>query len=324
MSFSKDVKEELAKQINPARHCRIAETAAFIIFSGEYFYENYGESYVKVSTENLTVGMKYFILLEKTFRIRPEVTVKSNHGVYSYQIIVKDAENVWQILKSIKVINDDGELINNSDMVNGIVVQNTCCKRAFLRGVFMTAGSITDPNKSYQFEIAAGSESRAKGISSILSAFGIESKHTVRKRSHIVYIKESSQIADILNIMEAHVALMNLENVRILKEIRNSVNRKVNCEAANITKTTEASYRQQQDIIYIRDNMGFGNLSEQLREIAAMRIEHSDASLKELGMMLHPPLGKSGVNHRLRKLSEIANELRRQKEETHVNKENQH
>ena len=188
----------------------------------------------------------------------------------------------------------------------------------------MTAGSITDPNKSYHFEIAAGSESRAEGIMSMLSAFGIESKHTIRKRSHIVYIKESSQIADILNIMEAHVALMNLENVRILKEIRNSVNRKVNCEAANITKTTEASYRQQQDIIYIRDNMGFGNLSEQLREIAAMRIEHSDASLKELGMMLHPPLGKSGVNHRLRKLSEIANELRRQKEETHVNKENQH
>ena len=186
----------------------------------------------------------------------------------------------------------------------------------------MVAGSVTDPNKSYQFEIVTGSVAESAEIQNMLGAFGIESKHTLRKKNHIVYVKESSRIADILNIMEAHVALMNLENVRILKEMRNSINRKVNCEAANITKTTEASFRQQQDIIYIRDNIGFGNLSKQLREVAALRIEYSDASLKELGMMLHPPLGKSGVNHRLRKLSEIADELRRQKEDNYANKEN--
>ena len=140
----------------------------------------------------------------------------------------------------------------------------------------------------------------------------------IRKKNFVIYVKEGSQIADILNIMEAHVALMNLENVRIYKEMRNTVNRKVNCEAANITKTTEAAIRQQQDILYIKDNMGFGNLSEQLQEIAQLRIRYSDASLKELGDMLHPPLGKSGVNHRLRRLSEIADNLRGQKEEDHV------
>ncbi|MCI8308587.1 MAG: DNA-binding protein WhiA [Lachnospiraceae bacterium] len=322
MSFSKDVKEELARQISPARHCRIAEIAAIIIFGGEYVYNPGGRSYVKVSTENLTVGQKYFILLEKTFKIRPEVTVRYSHNALSYHIAVYEASEVESILKAIKVIDDNGSDNNTGDIVNRIIIQNTCCKRAFLRGAFMVAGSVTDPNKSYQFEIVAGCEAKSAEIQDMLIAFGIESKHTLRKKNHIVYVKESSRIADILNIMEAHVALMNLENVRILKEMRNSINRKVNCEAANITKTTEASFRQQQDILYIRDNIGFGNLSKQLREVAALRIEYSDASLKELGMMLHPPLGKSGVNHRLRKLSEIADELRRQKEDNYANKEN--
>lgn len=314
MSFSKDVKEELARQISPARHCRIAEIAAIILFGGDYHYGSGGKSYVKVSTENLTVGQKYFILLEKTFKIRPEVTVRYSHNAFSYHIKVCETEGVENILKAIKVIDDSGS-DNATDIFNRIIVQNTCCRRAFLRGAFMAAGSVTDPNKSYQFEIVTGSEGKSAVIHDMLSTFGIESKSTLRKKNYIVYVKESSRIADILNIMEAHVALMNLENVRILKEMRNSINRKVNCEAANITKTTEASFRQQQDIIYIRDNFGFDNLSKQLREVAALRVEYPDASLKELGMMLHPPLGKSGVNHRLRKLSEIADELRRQKED---------
>ena len=116
----------------------------------------------------------------------------------------------------------------------------------------------------------------------------------------MVYIKEGSQIVDLLNVMEAHVALMKLENVRILKEMRNQVNRQVNCEAANINKTVTAASKQIDDIIYIRDNVGFGNLAEGLREIAKLRLDNPDASLKELGTMLLPPIGKSGVNHRLR------------------------
>lgn len=315
MSFSRDVKEELVKQINPARHCRVAEIAAIIAFCGSYSFDLNNKTYINVSTENLTVAMKYFMLLEKTFRIRPEVTVRNNHKAFSYHIIVKEADSVEKILKAIKVVDDNGVLKLSDDLTDKILIQNTCCKRAFLRGVFMAAGSITDPNKSYQFEIIAGSKENAGTIQEMFKTFGIDSKCTLRKKNYIVYVKESAQISDILNIMEAHVALMNLENVRIFKEMRNSINRKVNCEAANITKTTEASYRQQQDIIYIRDNMGFGNLSEQLKEIATLRIEYPDASLKELGMMMHPPLGKSGVNHRLRKLSETAEKLRRLKED---------
>lgn len=330
MSFSSEVKEELSRQISQARHCRIAETAAIISFLGKYRYNTDKSNYIKVSTDNLTVAVKYFMLLEKTFKIRPEVTIRNNHGSSSYQILVLEEDAVRSILMAIKVINEETDTAIDSNAgydslkygaVNGLIVQNTCCKRAYIRGAFMAAGSVTDPNKSYQFEIVTLSEEKSISIQDIFASFGIEAKSTKRKNNYVVYVKEGSYISDILNIMEAHVALMKLENVRILKEMRNSINRKVNCEAANISKTTEASYRQQQDILYIREHLGFDNLSEQLREIARCRIEYPDASLKELAAMLHPPIGKSGVNHRLRKLSEIANDLRGQKEEKNVIKD---
>lgn len=317
MSFSIKVKEELSRQVNPARHCRIAEIAAIISFCGKYECDIGRSCYIKVCTENLTVAGKYFMLLEKTFKIKAEVSARNSHNAWYYQVIVVNKSSVELILKAIKVMDDIGNFISSKDIISHIVIQNTCCKRAFIRGAFLAAGSVTDPAKSYHFEIVAGNESKAVILNEVLHTFEIESKYTVRKKNYVVYVKEGAQIVDVLNVMEAHVALMNLENIRIYKEMRNFINRKVNCEAANITKTTNAAVRQQQDIIYIMDNIGFGNLTEQLKEIAKLRIEYSDASLKELGEMLHPPLGKSGVNHRLRKLSEIACDLRRQKEENH-------
>ena len=125
-----------------------------------------------------------------------------------------------------------------------------------------------------------------------------------------MYLKEGAQIVDMLNVMGAHVALMNLENVRILKEMRNSVNRKVNCETANISKTVNAAVRQVEDIQFIMDTKGLSSLPENLQEIAQVRLEHPDMPLKDLGTLLMPPIGKSGVNHRLRKISEIAEKLR--------------
>lgn len=315
MSFSRQVKEELLNQISPARHCRIAEIAAIISFCGKCRYPEKRGGYINVGTENLTVAVKYFMLLEKTFKIKAEVMVRRSHNTTYYQVAVIDNDNVMNILQAVKL--DGGKY------VNGLVVQNICCKRAFIRGAFMAAGSITDPVKSYHFEIAAGDEKRAERIKDILNTFNIGCRYTIRKKNYVVYVKEGAQIADILSVMEAHVALMSFENIRIYKEMRNFVNRKVNCEAANIGKTTEAAHRQIQDIMYIRDNMNFENLPEHLQEVARMRIEYADVTLKELGEMLHPPLGKSGVNHRLRKLSEIAVNLRRQKEEKNDIQNNQ-
>ena len=137
----------------------------------------------------------------------------------------------------------------------------------------------------------------------------------MRKKNHIVYIKEGAQIVDMLNVMEAHVALMNFENIRIVKEMRNSVNRQVNCETANLNKTVSAAVKQIEDIQFIKATIGFDQLPESLTEIAKLRLEQPSATLKELGQMLTPSVGKSGVNHRLRKLSLIAEELREHKEE---------
>ena len=174
---------------------------------------------------------------------------------------------------------------------------------------------MSDPEKTYHFEIIMTTEKKAEQLKEVIRFFGVDAKVVIRKKYYVVYVKDGSQIVDILNIMEAHKALMDLENVRILKEMRNSINRKVNCETANINKTVTAASKQLEDILYIQETIGFGNLTPGLQEIARLRMEQPDASLKELGSMLSKPIGKSGVNHRLRKLSNIADDLREQKEE---------
>ena len=215
-----------------------------------------------------------------------------------------------KILQATKLIGPDGEVWENLSVHDNLVIQRSCCKRAFIRGAFLASGSISNPQKSYHFEIACATEKKAEQLRGIINSFEMDAKIVQRKKYHVVYIKEGSQIVDILNVMEAHVALMNLENVRILKEMRNSVNRKVNCETANINKTVNAAVKQIEDIRYIQKKIGFESLGEGLADTARLRLEHPDASLKELGMMLTPQVGKSGVNHRLRKLSTLAEELR--------------
>ena len=143
-----------------------------------------------------------------------------------------------------------------------------------------------------------------------MASFGIDARIVLRKRYFVVYVKEGSQIVDLLNIMEAPVALMELENIRIVKEMRNTVNRKVNCETANINKTVNAAVKQMEDIKLVRQKIGFEQLNEGLAQVAELRMQYPEATLKELGMMLSPQVGKSGVNHRLRKLSAMADELR--------------
>ena len=169
---------------------------------------------------------------------------------------------------------------------------------------------MSDPEKSYHFEIVCNGEEKAKQLVEIINSFDMEAKIVQRKKSHVVYLKEGSQIVDMLNIMEAHVALLDLENVRILKEMRNSVNRQVNCETANINKTVSAAVKQLEDINYIKNTRGLDSLPDNLREIALVRLEYPQAALKELGTYLEPAVGKSGVNHRLRKICEIAEEIR--------------
>ncbi|MDL2295545.1 DNA-binding protein WhiA [Lachnospiraceae bacterium OttesenSCG-928-E19] len=311
MSFSGNIKEELSRQWNLARHCQIAELAAILLMSGEIEKKSNQRYHVKVVTENLAVARKFFTLIKKTFNIEANALVRHNRmkNTTTYAVYILESEDARRVVEATKLIHTSEEK-QNPTSVRNIIIQQTCCKRAFIRGVFLCAGSISDPNKSYHFEVVCQTEDMAEQVQSVINSFAMEAKVVARKKSFVVYLKEGSQIVDMLNIMEAHVALMHLENVRIVKEMRNHVNRKVNCETANLNKTVLAAVRQKEDILFIRDYKGFDDLPENLREIARVRLEYPDATLKELGDLLSPPIGKSGVNHRLRKLSEIAEKLR--------------
>ena len=293
MSFSGKIKEELAQHYAKARHCNLAELSALVHMSGSFEKDGYGSCILKLHTENDGVARKCFTLLGKTFNISTDIAIRRNtaKGSCSYYIRAKGEELL---------------------AVENVIVQAVCCKRAYIRGAFIASGSMSDPDKSYHFEIVCGTLKQAEYLRNMINSFEMDAKVVKRKKSYVVYLKEGSQIVDVLNIMEAHVALLELENVRIMKEMRNTVNRKVNCETANINKTVSASVRQMEDIIYIRDNIGFDKLPDGLKDVALTRLKYPDATLKELGGLLENPIGKSGVNHRLRKLSEIAEKLREQ------------
>ena len=311
MSFSKEVKEELSRQLPSARHCCIAETAAIISLCGHVKISSQDRFSVKIHTENIAVARKYFTLLKKTFNIVAEITIRQNAYLKkgrTYTITVNNHEEAVKILTTCKLL-DDGDIVENMSVYDNTVIMNSCCKRAFVRGAFMASGSISTPEKFYHFEIVCNSYDKAVQLSDLIKSFDIESKIVERKKYFVVYIKDGAGIVDILNVMEAHVALMNLENVRILKEMRNSVNRKVNCETANLNKTVAAAVKQTMDIKYIQDTVGLSILPEALRQLAEIRLDNPDVSLKELGALLDPPVGKSGVNHRLRKISEISKNL---------------
>lgn len=287
MSFSSRVKEELARHISSARHCQIAELAAIMNFCGQYGRDSEGNYTIGFQTENEEVVRKGFTLLKKTYNIEDGVALNE-----------QDMQEVLQKL---------GRL---DQPVSRLIVKNTCCKRAFLRGTFLSVGSMSDPAKSYHLEFACTDENKAKQLQDIMSDFDIDSRIILRKKYYVVYLKEGSGIVDLLNVCGAPISLMDMENLRILKEMRNSVNRRVNCETANIAKTVNAAARQVDDIEYLKAHYDFKDLPHSLREMAEVRLEYPDASLKELGEYFNPPIGKSGVNHRLRKLSELAERVR--------------
>lgn len=314
MSFSGNVKEELSEHWSSARHCQIAELAAILGLCGSIIINSRNEYRVKVHTENKAVARKVFTLIKKTFNIESDISIRRNiqKQSVSYSVVVKQHQDALRVLQAVKLIDEHLDGFEEVRIVNPIVVQQTCCKRAFIRGAFLAAGSMSDPKKAYHFEIVCAAESMAEQIRELMSSFSMDAKIIQRKKSYVVYLKEGSQIVDILNIMEAHVSLMELENVRILKEMRNTVNRKVNCETANLNKTVSAAVKQLEDITYLRDTIGLEKLSEGLEEVALARLSHPDASLKELGALLSPPVGKSGVNHRLRKLGDLAEKVRKE------------
>lgn len=313
MSFSKDVKAELAESISNARHCRLAELSAIISICGRVGVDIKGQYRLAIHTENSAVARKCCKLITKVFHVNLEVMIRTSRvmsGVHTYWLVLPEGDISQHILQATKLIDQEGYVVADLTLCDELLVQNSCCKRAYIRGAFLASGSMSDPEKTYHFEIVCDCQGKALLLRRVFLSFDIDAKVIPRKKYYVTYIKDGAMIVDALNVMEAHIALMKLENVRILKDMRNSVNRRVNCETANINKTVSAAVRQIEDITYIKETIGFEGLKESLKDIALLRLEEPDMPLKELGEHLNPPVGKSGVNHRLRKLSMIASELR--------------
>lgn len=314
MSFSADVRKELTAVIGDTRHCIIAEIGGFLLIAGKIEYEREKFS-IQIQIENEAIARKYFTMIKKAFNINTEVILMThkNKNRQTYLLKInnsKDAEKILLATTLLKYENNTPILRNHMDYM---MVQSTCCKRAYLRGSFLGGGSVSDPEKGYHFEFVTLDLENAEYLQDTMKKLEMDAKIVTRKGSYVVYLKEGSQIVDLLNVIGAHIALMQLENIRIVKEVRNNVNRLVNCETANLKKTVSAAVRQVQDIEYLRDTIGLSSLPENLEQIARYRLEYSSATLKELGELLMPPVGKSGVNHRLKKLSEIACQIREQR-----------
>jgi len=310
MSFSGEVKKELCEQISPARHCRLAEISAIIAFCGKIVVDKNQTLILKLQTESSILTKKIFLLLKQVFRVSAELSTKSISAKKNLYELILTPEETSLVLAACKLTVATEEKSGLPLLVEQTIVTKSCCKRSFIRGAFLAAGSVSNPNKAYHFEIVVGQEKNGELLCEVMRSFDVDAKMIARKYHYVVYVKEGAQIVDLLNVMEAHVALMEFENVRILKDMRNTINRKVNCEAANINKTVKAATRQVEDILFIKEKVGLATLAEGLEEIALLRTTYPEASLKELGEMLSPPVGKSGVNHRLKKISEIAEGLR--------------
>ena len=293
MSFSSIVKEELSKKISGARHCQIAELAAIYSFCGSFVQKNKENSYIFFNFENVLVANKCFTLMKKAFTIYSgcDFVNKIAYDEKSLTISVNDKELCEKIQDALESFS---------------VTERTCCRRAYLRGAYLCGGSTTDPGKSYHLEIVCKNKKSAEKIIELFETFDVDAKLVERGRYYIVYIKDSNKIVLALNVFEAPVALMEYENTIIMKEMRNSINRQNNCDVANLNKTVSAAQSVISDIKQLMGTAEYENLPDNIKEVAMLRVEYPDASLKELGEMLTPPLGKSGVNHRLRKLSEMA------------------
>lgn len=320
MSFSNDVKEELFKIIPGARHCRIAELASLVCMGAGTFGSTAGEAVF--SFDNRMSAEKAATLIKRLFEETVDVESSKIRNTTQYRITTR-GELATGILKTVKIKTsfptnfkvDNSEQNKDNIMRNGvkpdaIVYQQTCCKRAFLRGAFLSTGSISDPEKDYHLEFSLCSLSLARMLVMMMNEFEVDARIITRKKAYIVYIKDSEMISLLLTVMDARVALMNLENIRILKDMRNAINRRVNCETANIEKTVRAAGKQVEDIMFLRDKVGFEDLSDDLKMTAQLRLEHPDISLAELAAIHPQTVSRSGINHRLKKLSDMADKLR--------------
>ncbi len=294
-----------------ARHCQIAELAAVITMCGGVSISAGDYLTLKIKTENKYVIRKTAALIDRLFRIRCELSVQKRRHRSTYLALVPCHTDAVRILQTLHLMQDGILTIEDTiGSADSLIIQRSCCRRAFIRGAFLTSGSVSDPSSDYHMELTVQMEEKAKQLQDVIASLGIDAHITRRRQSYVVYLKEGDQISDLLGMMEAPKAMLAMENIRIYKSIGNSVNRQVNCETANLHKTIAAAVSSIEDIEYLQQNGVFAQLDPGLQETALLRLSHPDASLAVLGSLHDKPVGKSGVNHRLKKISSIAADLR--------------
>lgn len=312
MSFSTETKNELARIMPENLRYREAELSGIAKLSGTIQIAGYKKINLKISTELNSIARKVFKILKSDYKINTNIVVNKNQMLKrnnSYVLTVTSDMGSENLMRSLGLLQQD-EGFFTSNKIPSWVLEDEECKKAFIRGAFLGGGSISDPEKNYHLEFVVSNEDFAENLMELINSLGFNSKIVGRKNSYVVYLKESEQISDLLSHIGGFQALLSLQNTKILKQMRNNVNRIVNCETANLSKTVNAAVRQVENIKLIEKKMGISKLPKSLQQIALLRVENEDLTLKELGELLSPPISKSGVNHRLKKIEDIANELR--------------
>jgi cell division protein WhiA len=313
LSFSADVKNELARVTGDQSCCHIAELAALMRMGGTMLIGGNNNLGITFTTENAAVARKVLMLIKRGFDLKTEVVVTRGRRlkkVNSYLIRVVPSRVVTEVLSVLGIMR--GETLNAGRDAG--LLRRSCCRRAYLRGAFLGGGSVSRPEGEYHLELVTGNQDFAKTLVRLLKSFGLTAKVADRKQDYVVYLKDGDAITSILRIIGAHNALFAFENVRVVKDMRNQVNRLVNCETANLQKTVNAAVRQVERIHLIDRRIGLGKLPNNLREAAELRLANPEATLQELVDLAGGQPGKSGMNHRLRKLEQMAAELEKKKE----------
>lgn len=316
MSFSLKVKNEICRHDIMSEKEAIAELSAIMKVNGTLLLGANKQLSFKIITENAATARLIFKILKDKFNIHTKILVKKNNSFKKnnvYMIMITENMDVKSLLKKVGILRNKNNIFSLDYSIPKNIMESEDLKRAYIKGAFLGGGSISNPEKTYHLEFVTHNNEYAKELSGLINGYGLNSKVIQRKNSFIVYLKEGEHIVDLLNIIGAHSSLLQLENIRIIKEMRNNVNRLVNCETANLSKTVNASVRQSESIKLIQKEIGLNRLPNNLREIAQLRLKCPDESLKELGEMLNPKVGKSGVNHRLRRIEKIAEELRKER-----------
>lgn len=308
MSFASRTKKEIT-QIDADDCCTKAEIAAFIRMNGVMSFSNKQLS-LDVQTENAAIARRLYSNLKKLYPYKVELLVRKKMRLKKNNVyICRIREGARTLLETLSILTHDLQMVNHIDPE---IIQKDCCARAYLRGAFLAGGSVNNPEtSSYHLEVFSSYQEHSQSLVELMNRYQLNAKSIERKKGFIAYLKEAEKISDFLGIIGGHVSLMKFEDVRIMRDMRNSVNRLVNCETANLNKTISAAQRQVENIKLIERTIGLQQLPERLQEIAQLRVEYQDVTLKELGeLVTGPPVSKSGVNHRLRKIEEIADRIR--------------